>query len=341
VDAGNRAEQLLAALQQEIQVLQHQANRPDLDLQALLRAMPAEELAETVFRSLDPRQLERFLRFLENFRRQDQDWTAIESDVEKLVPLPMAIVRHFVLGLAGDRYPELRTVEELSRKLQDEFFVRLEFRSKVDWFRAWALLRYGLKAAQVLHNPPHSVHQFVEEAMHYGAKRSSRAHSNDSATRTPPSPGMTSPPSAETGSRAAATQTHTSQRSGGTKPEPAQSERHWQPPQGGTRYASSHNSSTTGQTGPTPNSYPHNSANRPHNSGGDRRTPPTSSVKSPPGKPPAAADVLGLTWPATIEEIKAAYRRLAKQNHPDLGGDLLQFQQIQDAYQQLMAVVGR
>jgi hypothetical protein len=339
VDAGNRAEQLLAALQQEIQVLQRQANRPDLDLQALLRAMPAEDLAETVFRSLDSRQLERFQRFLENFRRQDQDWTAIESDVEKLVPLPMAIVRHFVLGLAGDRYPDLRTVEELSRKLQDEFFVRLDLHAKVDWFRAWALLRYGLKAAQVLQNPPHSVHQFVEEAMHYGAKRSHRSQAGESSSRIHHASGTAQPPptapSPDSSPRPPASSTQPPPRPGSgrsstqTAPHP-----HWQPPHVGPRH------STNGYTtaGHSTNSYANNVANRGTGSGGDRRPPP-SATHTPPA--PAAASVLGLAWPATADEIKAAYRRLAKQNHPDLGGDLQQFQHIQDAYQQLMAVIGR
>lgn len=327
MDAGNRAEQLLASLQQEIQALQRQANKPDLDLQALLRAMPAEDLAETIFRSLDPRQLERFLRFLENFRRQDQDWTAIESDVEKLVPLPMAIVRHFVLGLAGDRYPELRTVEELSRKLQDEFFVCLDLQAKADWFRAWALLRYGLKAAQVLQNPPHSVHQFVEEAMHYGAKRSSRSHSGESTSRIHHATGTTQhpPASSDAAPRSAPNPAQPPPRTGsGRTTQGSSPERHWQQPHVGTRSSSS--STSTGANWSTTGG------------GGDRRYPPTTAASA---APPAAAGILGLTWPATVEQIKTAYRRLAKQNHPDLGGDLQQFQQIQDAYQQLMAVVGR
>jgi curved DNA-binding protein len=44
---------------------------------------------------------------------------------------------------------------------------------------------------------------------------------------------------------------------------------------------------------------------------------------------------LGVTESVTPEELKSAYRRLAKQHHPDLGGDAAKFQQINEAYETL------
>ncbi|MBN2316241.1 MAG: J domain-containing protein [Sedimentisphaerales bacterium] len=46
--------------------------------------------------------------------------------------------------------------------------------------------------------------------------------------------------------------------------------------------------------------------------------------------------ILGLTWNATAEEIREAYRRLAKEFHPDhYGGDRRMFLDIQEAYSTL------
>jgi molecular chaperone DnaJ len=45
--------------------------------------------------------------------------------------------------------------------------------------------------------------------------------------------------------------------------------------------------------------------------------------------------VLGIDQTASADEIKAAYRRLAKDHHPDKGGDPDRFMEIQNAYQQL------
>ena len=48
-----------------------------------------------------------------------------------------------------------------------------------------------------------------------------------------------------------------------------------------------------------------------------------------------ARQVLGVGADATADEIKAAYRQLAKQHHPDAGGDPERFHRIQQAYEQL------
>jgi curved DNA-binding protein len=46
-------------------------------------------------------------------------------------------------------------------------------------------------------------------------------------------------------------------------------------------------------------------------------------------------ETLGVAQTATPEELKAAFRKLAKQHHPDIGGDAAKFQQINEAYQTL------
>lgn len=43
-------------------------------------------------------------------------------------------------------------------------------------------------------------------------------------------------------------------------------------------------------------------------------------------------EILGVTKNATADEIKSAYRRLAKQHHPDLGGDPEKFKEINEAH---------
>jgi DnaJ-domain-containing protein 1 len=50
---------------------------------------------------------------------------------------------------------------------------------------------------------------------------------------------------------------------------------------------------------------------------------------------PQARTVLGVGPDATADEIKQAYRQLARQHHPDVGGDAERFHQIQQAYEAL------
>jgi hypothetical protein len=47
--------------------------------------------------------------------------------------------------------------------------------------------------------------------------------------------------------------------------------------------------------------------------------------------------VLGLRAGASKEEVKAAYRRLARQHRPDCGGDPEKFKEVQAAYERAMA----
>ena len=42
--------------------------------------------------------------------------------------------------------------------------------------------------------------------------------------------------------------------------------------------------------------------------------------------------ILGVNKQSTPEEIKKAYRKLASQHHPDKGGDVARFQEIEQAY---------
>jgi len=46
-------------------------------------------------------------------------------------------------------------------------------------------------------------------------------------------------------------------------------------------------------------------------------------------------EILGVEKSATDQEIKAAYRKLAMQHHPDKGGDINKFQEISEAYENL------
>lgn len=46
--------------------------------------------------------------------------------------------------------------------------------------------------------------------------------------------------------------------------------------------------------------------------------------------------VLGIKPGASKDEVRKAYRKLAMKHHPDRGGDVLEFQKIQTAYDQIM-----
>lgn len=77
---------------------------------------------------------------------------------------------------------------------------------------------------------------------------------------------------------------------------------------------------------------------------GPRQTRRQSTREEPPHSPRNPYDVLGISRSATPEEIRAAYRRLANQYHPDkvshLGEEFRvlaeqRFKEIQRAYQEL------
>lgn len=59
----------------------------------------------------------------------------------------------------------------------------------------------------------------------------------------------------------------------------------------------------------------------------------------PAGQVAEALDVLGLTWPCSEREVRAAYRRLSKETHPDTGGSAESFVRINAAYEQAKAGV--
>jgi len=47
-----------------------------------------------------------------------------------------------------------------------------------------------------------------------------------------------------------------------------------------------------------------------------------------------------LTPPYSVEAVKRAYRRLAKQHHPDRGGAAARFLTLQVAYREALAALG-
>jgi hypothetical protein len=50
---------------------------------------------------------------------------------------------------------------------------------------------------------------------------------------------------------------------------------------------------------------------------------------------------LDVKFPCSVDAVKAAYRRLAKESHPDAGGDPTRFQVIEQAYRDALAYCGR
>lgn len=54
------------------------------------------------------------------------------------------------------------------------------------------------------------------------------------------------------------------------------------------------------------------------------------------GPLPACFDLLGLSFPCSVAEVKAAYRGLAKRAHPDRGGSHGEFLKLQAAYEQAL-----
>ena len=52
-------------------------------------------------------------------------------------------------------------------------------------------------------------------------------------------------------------------------------------------------------------------------------------------------DVLGVKPNASEEEIKRAYRKLSKENHPDMGGDAKEFERISKAYERIKSGAAR
>ena len=56
---------------------------------------------------------------------------------------------------------------------------------------------------------------------------------------------------------------------------------------------------------------------------------------------PAWCDILGVKFPCSVEDVKAAYRRLAKKSHPDAGGDPSLFLAIEQAYRDGLAYCTR
>lgn len=51
--------------------------------------------------------------------------------------------------------------------------------------------------------------------------------------------------------------------------------------------------------------------------------------------------ILGVERTASKDEVKKAYRNLAKQHHPDVGGNVEKFREINQAYEKLMMRFGR
>jgi DnaJ domain len=55
---------------------------------------------------------------------------------------------------------------------------------------------------------------------------------------------------------------------------------------------------------------------------------------------PDPFEVLGVAKSASADDVKAAYRRLSREHHPDAGGDVATFQHIANAYEAIKDVPG-
>ncbi len=55
---------------------------------------------------------------------------------------------------------------------------------------------------------------------------------------------------------------------------------------------------------------------------------------------PKCLDMLRLSWPCTVTDVKEAYRKLVKCAHPDGGGDHDRFLALQEAYEQALQMCG-
>jgi hypothetical protein len=74
------------------------------------------------------------------------------------------------------------------------------------------------------------------------------------------------------------------------------------------------------------------------------RTKPASDPEKPrkttaPNKLQTACEVLGLSFPVSANEVKRAYKRLARKTHPDGGGRQEDFVRLNQAYQLVMDLV--
>jgi len=52
--------------------------------------------------------------------------------------------------------------------------------------------------------------------------------------------------------------------------------------------------------------------------------------------PQSPRDILGVSLEATMDEVKAAWRRLVLKHHPDHGGDRREFEKVMAAYSLLV-----
>ena len=67
-------------------------------------------------------------------------------------------------------------------------------------------------------------------------------------------------------------------------------------------------------------------------------TPFDQRITQPGGCVPSCLERLGLPYPATAAQVKVAYRQLAKNAHPDRGGNNEEFLALQAAYEQALAL---